>query len=200
MIVALLFLLLLADLAVTWISSGKRTDPLTNAVLADTRLVPNNVLRSQIQAWRAAAPNIHVDQKPPEMAQAQPRALVPEQERGGGQAAQFGSVNKDEEAGGGVSAGAVDSWGFGALPAAEDEAVPGAASDPRSKSEGNRSGRENAVDQFDGEVQRRRPLCAQSRLLHELDPAPGAVEAVVAGALHRGGERSSLDELSANAR
>ena len=39
-----------------WLASGKRTDPLTNAVLEDTRLVPNNLLRSQIQAWRAAAP------------------------------------------------------------------------------------------------------------------------------------------------
>lgn len=40
-----------------WLASGKRTDPLTNAVLEDTRLVPNNLLRSQIQAWRAAAQN-----------------------------------------------------------------------------------------------------------------------------------------------
>ena len=40
-----------------WLASGKRTDPLTNAVLEDTRLVPNNVLRSQIQAWREAAPD-----------------------------------------------------------------------------------------------------------------------------------------------
>ena len=116
-------------------ASGKRTDPLTNAVLEDTRLVPNNVLRSQIQAWRAAAPC-------------------------GEPASNATLAYNDAEM-------ELEEQSPPTLECAKGGSTPGA----------------NVVAGIGGV--RRRPLCAQSRLLRE----PAA----------EGGERSSLGELCANA-